>query len=585
MPEKSAELRNSGIDVVGEIAWGAHVCHFYETKEDLLESLIPYFKTGLENHEFCFWVVFDPVEEDDARVALERAVPGVDSHFRAGDIEILRYNEWYLQDGVFDLRRVISDWKRKLEEALAKGYAGMRVNGSAAWLTETEWEDFAEYEERLNAFIADLRMIVLCSYPAGARRANDLLDVVRAHQLVVARRRGEWEVLESGALQQARDALRRMNEELEQRVIQRTVELEAANNDLRNEIKERRRTEDELRESEQRFRELAENINDVFWLNTPDFKHALYVSPNYERVWGRTRESVHQDLQSFIDAIHPDDRPLSAAFFEGSRDQGFEIEYRIVRPDGSMRWIWDRRFPIKDHRGRVSRFAGIAQDISERKEAEAALRALSGRLLSLADEERRRLARELHDTTAQLLAALCMNLSVVNESADILTSRPRAALAESVTLADRCLREIRTVSYLLHPRELDELGLESALSRYIDGFIQRSEIGVEIEVSPDMGRLPQALETTIFRVVQECLTNIHRHSGSGTANVRIMRGPSVLVMEISDVGHGIRGDAPSGVGIASMRERIKQLDGSLEIDSHQGGTTVRVTIPLSRAGV
>jgi signal transduction histidine kinase len=175
-----------------------------------------------------------------------------------------------------------------------------------------------------------------------------------------------------------------------------------------------------------------------------------------------------------------------------------------------------------------------------------------------------------------------MNLSVVSESADVLNPRAQTAMTEAVTLADKCLRELRTISYLLHPRELDELGLESALSRYIDGFVQRSGIQVEVEVSPDLGRLPQDVEMTAFRLVQECLTNIHRHSGSGTARLRLIRGPSNLVLQVEDAGHGIRGDAPSGVGIASMRERVQQLDGSLEIASRPSGTTVKATIPLSR---
>jgi signal transduction histidine kinase/DNA-binding NarL/FixJ family response regulator len=209
------------------------------------------------------------------------------------------------------------------------------------------------------------------------------------------------------------------------------------------------------------------------------------------------------------------------------------------------------------------------------------LRALSGRLLRLEDEERRRLARELHDTTAQWLAALSMNLSVLNESARLLNPRARTAMAESVVLADRCLREIRTVSYLLHPQELDELGLESALSRYIDGFIRRSGIQVEVEVPSGLGRVPQAVETAVFRVVQESLTNIRRHAGSATARVRLLRSPSNLVLEVSDAGRGIGDGAPSGVGIASMRERVEQLDGRLEIASHSSGTSVKATIPLS----
>jgi two-component system NarL family sensor kinase len=179
-----------------------------------------------------------------------------------------------------------------------------------------------------------------------------------------------------------------------------------------------------------------------------------------------------------------------------------------------------------------------------------------------------------------MLAALSMNLSVVSESMAVLNPRSRGALAESIALADRSLREIRTVSYLLHPRELDELGLESALSRYVDGFIQRSGLQVELEVSHGLGRLSQSLETTFFRVVQESLTNVHRHSGSRTAHVRLTRGPSNLILEIEDTGHGIRADAPSGVGIASMRERVQQLNGWLEITSHAGATVVKATIPL-----
>jgi signal transduction histidine kinase len=209
------------------------------------------------------------------------------------------------------------------------------------------------------------------------------------------------------------------------------------------------------------------------------------------------------------------------------------------------------------------------------------LHALSGRLLRLEDEERRRLARELHDTTAQWLAALSMNLSVLSESAGLLNPRARAAMAESTALADRCLREVRTISYLLHPRELDELGLESALSRYIDGFTQRSGIRVEVEVLPELGRLPEDVETAIFRVVQECLTNIHRHSGSSTGRVRLTRRTSSLVLEVMDAGHGFGADIAPGVGIASMRERTQQLNGRLEIASHSNGTIVKATIPVS----
>ena len=200
------------------------------------------------------------------------------------------------------------------------------------------------------------------------------------------------------------------------------------------------------------------------------------------------------------------------------------------------------------------------RNITDRKRVEAEIAITNEEL------QRLRLARELHDTTAQALAVLCWNLSFMNQSADVLNPSAREALTESAALAQRCLQEIRTVSYQLHPLELKELGLEAALSRYVHGFTRRNGIQVEVEVASNLGRLPEAIETTVFRVVQECLTNIHRHSGSTTARVRIIRDNSNLVLEVEDAGHGIRDDAPTGVGVASMRERVRQLNGRVQND-------------------
>ena len=305
--------------------------------------------------------------------------------------------------------------------------------------------------------------------------------------------------------------------------------------------------------------------------------------------WNRAAErlfgySASEAIGQSITLIVPPDRRAEEDLMLARIRAGEPVEMETVRQhkDGTSVAISLMVSPVKDADGHIVGASKIARDITERKKAEAALRRLSGRLLRLEDEERRRLSRELHDSTAQRLAALCMNLSVANEAAGALDQRAQRALAESVALADECLREIRTVSYLLHPPELDELGLQSALARYIDGFVQRSGIRVETEVSPDLGRLPQAVETTVFRIVQECLTNIHRHSGSSTARIRLRRGPSDLVLEVQDAGTGLRGNAPPGVGIASMQERLQQFGGSLEISSQPGGTNVKAVIPLSR---
>ena len=248
------ELRKTGISSISYTPWGTHLCHFYETRDDLLDILIPYFKTGLENNEFCMWIVFDPLTAEQARDALKTVMPDAERHLAAEDIEIIPYRQWYLIENTFDPDRAIKGWKERLERAIDRGYAGMRVNGSEAWLTEKNWTDFASYEKALNDLISNLRMIVLCTYPLAMTRASELFDVARTHQFAIVRRQGNWEMLENPESIQARAEIKRQNEELEQRVADRSNELTSINEKLRQEISERTISEKTLQESEERFR-------------------------------------------------------------------------------------------------------------------------------------------------------------------------------------------------------------------------------------------------------------------------------------------------------------------------------------------
>jgi signal transduction histidine kinase len=411
----AGEPRKPGIAILGDLSWGTHFCHLYETKKDLIDILVPYFKTGLENHEFCIWVVSDPLSEDEARNELGRAVPALDRHLAAGDIEIYPHSQFILKNGVFDAAHALNAWKEKLREALAKGYSGLRGNGNPSWVKDSDWQHFVEFDRNIDDLIANQRMIVLCSYPLAVIDATKLFDLAHAHQYAIARRLGNWEILE-----------------------------------------------------------LAEFTERVA-----------------EGVRGRTTT------------------------------------------------------------------------------------------LGATNQERRRLARELHDSTAQLLAGLSMNLAVVNEEASRLDSRSQRAVNESIALADRCLREIRIISYLLHPPELDQLGLQTTLTRYVKGFVERSGIQVDLDLSADFGGLPREVQMALFRIVQECLANVYRHSGSTTARVRLVQSESEIALEVADDGRGIQGNPSMGVGTASMRERVQELGGLLDIVSASGGTTVKVVIPLA----
>jgi signal transduction histidine kinase len=230
----------------------------------------------------------------------------------------------------------------------------------------------------------------------------------------------------------------------------------------------------------------------------------------------------------------------------------------------------------------------VEERTAELDRANQSLRELTGRLLRLQDEERRRFARELHDSVGQMLAALSINLSTARSDIERL-AKTINTLSQSETLVQDMVKEVRTISHLLHPPLLDEAGLSSALRWYVDGFSERSNIKVDLEFPDGLGRFSRELETTIFRVVQECLTNIHRHSGSPIAKIRISHADSVVLVEVEDRGKGISPEkliemdsaGMAGVGVRGMRERIRQLGGHLDIHSASHGTTIRARLPVA----
>ena len=235
------------------------------------------------------------------------------------------------------------------------------------------------------------------------------------------------------------------------------------------------------------------------------------------------------------------------------------------------------------------RTAELEKQVSERYKAEECLRELTARVLHLQDDERRHIARELHDSAGQYLVALQMNLTTLQRGTSVLTASQASLVADSMEIVNRCMSEIRTLSYLMHPPLLDEMGLAVALKGYSVGFAERSGIRVDLDIPGDLGRLPSDSETALFRVVQQSLANIHRHSGSHIAKIKIRRDAEHTTVEIGDAGRGI---APEllrqfddctrlvGVGIAGMRERIRGMRGQFSIRSAREGTTIEVSLPI-----
>ena len=317
----------------------------------------------------------------------------------------------------------------------------------------------------------------------------------------------------------------------------------------------------------------------------------LFWNRGAQNTYGWTpAEACGNVTHQFLNTEFPE--PLDQVYEKLYKAGSWEGELVHWTRDGKRLVVASRQVLQRDSQGRTVGILEINRDVTPRKDAEEALRNLSARLLQLQDEERRRIARELHDSTGQSLAALVIHLSAVSAKITDVDPASGEMLREAILLSQKASDETRTLSYLLYPPTLDYAGLRSALEWYVEGFTQRSKVKVELNVFLSTNRLPEIVERTLFRIVQESLTNIFRHSGSETASVQIEVRSGIVRLEVADSGKGIpdqilttlnSSGGQLGVGIRGMRERVRQLGGWLQIKSWPNGTTIIVTLPIKES--
>jgi len=209
-------FRKTGIDIIGDVPWGTHLCQFYETREDLVDILVPYFKAGLENNEFCIWVTSEPVKVEDAKAALKKVVKNLDNFIKKGQIEILDYSEWYTKSGKFNANNVLQGWVEKEEQAVKRGFDGLRLTGNTFWLEKKDWRAFADYEATVDGIIGQHRMIAICTYSLDKCGASEVIDVVSNHECALIKRGGKWEIIESAERKRAEEEMAAIQEQFRQ---------------------------------------------------------------------------------------------------------------------------------------------------------------------------------------------------------------------------------------------------------------------------------------------------------------------------------------------------------------------------------
>jgi C4-dicarboxylate-specific signal transduction histidine kinase len=602
----ATEMRKTGVDVVGDMPWGTHFCLFYETRADLLETLVSYCKVGLENQEFCLWVVAEPLRVEDARHALRRVVPDFDQYLADQSIEIVAARDWYLQDGAFDLNRVINGWNEKLARASSRGYAGVRVTGDTAWLEKKDWKDFCEYEESLNQAIAGQRLAVLCTYPLAACGAAEILDVVRTHQFAVTKRRGTWDVIETAGHKQAKAEIKRLNEELEERVLERTSQLMTLNTELTHEVLQRQRAEAALQRSEVYLAE-AQRIShtgsfgwdvssgEIFWSEETFriFEYDRSVQPTEELVFRRT---------------HPEDRALVRQSIDRAipEKMAFDFEQRLLMPDDSIKYVRVVGHPAIPAGSGDVKFVGAITDVTDRERLRQARSDLAhinrvntmGELTgSLAHEIKQPISAAVTD------ARTCLRW-LVRDQPEVAEAREAAArIVKDVTRAADIIGRISSLFKKDAPQrefvDVNELVREMIV--LLRSEANRYSIPIRTELAEDLPKV-MADRVQLQQVFMNLMLNgIDAMKGTTDGSELIIKseaGDGQLLISVSDTGVGLppgqadqifrafvtTKDYGTGMGLPISRSIIESHGGRLWAGSAAGrGATFHFTLPVTRA--
>jgi signal transduction histidine kinase/ActR/RegA family two-component response regulator len=557
------EVRHTGINTLGDVPWGTHFCQFYQDKQELIDILVPYFKAGLENNEFCMWVTSEPLRSAEAKAALAANVENLETYIANGQLEILD-NEWYTIGEKFESDRVLQSWIDRLEAATRRGCDGLRLTGNTFWLEKPQWHGFMEYEATVDAIFEQHRILAICTYSLSRCGALQIMDVISNHAFALVKRAGKWDVIQSA---------------------------------------ERKKVEASLRESEARFRALVTATSDVVYRMSPDWTEMRYLRgkdfiPDTEGpscAW----------LQKYI---HPEDQQqvMAAINRAVATKSAFDVEHRVVRKDGTLGWTSSRAVPMLNSMGEIVEWFGTAKDVTAAKLAQEEL--LTRQKLESIGTLAGGIAHDFNNLLGGVLAQA--DLALAEQHAGMSAEQELKAIREVAIRGSEIVRQLMIYA----GKESEVPGLVS-VSRVVEEMLGllRVSVSKHAALETDLGQDLPAVRggaAQLRQIVMNLVINASEAIGDRDGMIRVTTNRvtvgqdaaitkglvegNYLQIEVSDTGGGMSAETQTrlfdpffttksggrGLGLAVVDGIVRGLRGTIHVMSEPGkGTTFQVLLP------
>jgi signal transduction histidine kinase len=574
------DLRKTGVNGISNVPWGTHFCMFYESKEDLINILVPYFKEGLENNEFCMWVTSEPLNTEEAEKALRLTLPNIDVYLEKGQLEIIPYNEWYIIEGEFDSDRVLNGWVNKLNNSQDNGFDGLRLTGNTSWLEKNDWNNFVDYEEEVDSILINYPMIAMCTYSIDKCNASEIIEVVNNHEFALVKRQGEWTQFESTKKKKMKEAL----------------------NDNEQRFAEAKRIFDVL-----------ETLPTMICLLTPDY-HVKFANRAFRDKFGESEGRHCYDY--CFGRTEPCDFCESYEVLETGQPHQWEVK----APDGSIIEAYD--FPFTDVDG-TPLILEMDVDVTEQRQTQNALKKINETLeeqvkertqeLSKSNIELKRSNKELKQFAYISSHDLQEPLRMVTSFTQLLERRYKGQLDnEADDYIEFIVEGAHRMKYLIddllafsrlntQAKELESVELENVIDDVLSNLsvtIKENKACITYDPLPTVN----ADKTQMMQVFQNLIANAIKFQGSNPPKIHISahKDEKEWKFAVTDNGIGIdpeyqkqifevfkrlhtREEYPgSGIGLSVSQKIIRRHGGNIWVESELGkGSTFYFTIPHS----